>query len=54
MLGGCVVARSVQNKIAEKYDWLLDEPLMNAEYASRRLDVDGAREVARALVSDET
>jgi ATP-dependent Lhr-like helicase len=48
------LADSVQNKIAEKYDWLLDEPLMNVEYASRRLDVDGAREVARALVSDET
>ena len=46
-----VLADCVQNKLSEKYDWLLDEPLMNAEYASRKLDVNGARELARTLVA---
>ena len=46
-----VLAGSVRNKLSEKYDWLLDESLMNAEYASRRLDVNGARELAGTLVN---
>ena len=45
-----VLADSVRNKLSEKYDWLLDEPLMNAEYASRKLDVSGAHEFVKTLV----
>ena len=45
-----VLADCVRNKLSEKYDWLLDEPLMNAEYASRKLDVSGAQEFVRTLV----
>ncbi len=45
------LAAPVKNKLAEKYDWLLDEPLMNAEYASRKLDVNGTRALAQTLAS---
>lgn len=45
-----VLADCVRNKLSEKYDWLLDEPLMNAEYASRKLDVSGAQEFVKRLV----
>ena len=45
-----VLADCVRNKLSEKYDWLLDEPLMNAEYASRKLDVSGAHELVKTLV----
>ena len=45
-----VLADCVRNKLSEKYDWLLDEPLMNAEYASRKLDVSGAHEFVETLV----
>ena len=46
-----VLAGPVRNKLSEKYDWLLDEPLMNAEYASRKLDVNGTRALVQALLS---
>src|ERR1017187_2301746 len=45
-----VLADCVRNKLSEKYDWLLDQPLMNAEYASRKLDVSGAQEFVKTLV----
>jgi ATP-dependent Lhr-like helicase len=45
------LAAPVKNKLSEKYDWLLDEPLMNAEYASRKLDVNGTRALVQTLVS---
>ena len=45
-----VLADCVRNKLSEKYDWLLDEPLMNVEYASRKLDVSGAHELVKTLV----
>lgn len=45
-----VLADSVRNKLSEKYDWLLDESLMNAEYSSRKLDVSGAHEFVETLV----
>ena len=45
-----VLADCVRNKLSEKYDWLLDKPLMNAEYASRKLDVSGAHEFVATLV----
>jgi hypothetical protein len=44
------LAAPVKNKIFEKYDWLLDEPLMNAEYASRKLDVNGTRALVQSLL----
>ena len=47
------LAAPVKNKLSEKYDWLLDEPLMNAEYASRKLDVDGTRALVQTLVNME-
>jgi len=47
------LAAPVKNKIFEKYDWLLDEPLMNAEYASRKLDVNGTRALVQTLVNME-
>jgi len=45
------LAAPVKNKLSEKYDWLLDEPLMNAEYASRKLDVDGTRALVQTLLN---
>ena len=45
------LAAPVKNKLSEKYDCLLDEPLMNAEYASRKLDVAGARALVETLVA---
>jgi ATP-dependent Lhr-like helicase len=47
------LAAPVKNKIFEKYDWLLDEPLMNAEYASRKLDVNGTRALVQNLLQLE-
>ena len=47
------LAAPVKNKISEKYDWLLDEPLMNAEYASRKLDVNGTLELVQTLLNLE-
>jgi ATP-dependent Lhr-like helicase len=44
------LAAPVKNKLSEKYDWMLDEPLMNAEYASRKLDVDGTRALVQTLL----
>jgi len=45
------LAAPVKNKLSEKYDWLLDEPLMNAEYASRKLDVKGTRALVQTLLN---
>ena len=45
-----VLPDCARNTLSEKYDWLLDEPLMNAEYASRKLDVSGAHEFVETLV----
>jgi len=45
------LAAPVKNKLSEKYDWLLDEPLMNAEYASRKLDVNGTRALVQTLLN---
>ena len=47
------LAAPVKNKPSEKYDWLLDEPLMNIEYASRKLDVNGTRELVQTLLNLE-
>ena len=44
------LAARVKNKLSEKYDWMLDELLMNAEYASRKLDVDGTRALVQTLL----
>ena len=46
------LAARIQNKESEKYDGLLGEELMNAEYASRKLDVNGARTLVEKLLSD--
>ncbi len=47
------LAAPVKNKLSEKYDWMLDESLMNAEYASRKLDVNGTRALVQTLVNLE-
>ena len=47
------LAARVKNKLSEKYDWILDELLMNAEYASRKLDVDGTRALVQTLLNQE-
>jgi ATP-dependent Lhr-like helicase len=47
------LAAPVKNKLSEKYDWMLDEPLMNAEYASRKLDVNGTRALVQTLLNLE-
>lgn len=49
-----MLADCVRNKLFEKYDWLLDEPLMNAEYASRKLDVSGAHEFITLVKGHQT
>jgi ATP-dependent Lhr-like helicase len=43
------LAASVQNKGSEKYDWVLDEPLLCIDYAARSLDVTGSIEAVRFL-----
>lgn len=47
------LASRVQNKLSEKYDWLLSEPLMNMEHASRKLDVHDTRTVVQKLLNLE-
>ncbi len=45
-----LLAAEVKNKSSEKYDWLLDEPLLNAEFASRKLNVPAAHALVRQLL----
>jgi ATP-dependent helicase Lhr and Lhr-like helicase len=45
-----MLAGRVQNKSSEKYDALLDEELMNAEYASRKLDLAETHELVESLL----
>ena len=47
------LAVRVKNKQSEKYDWVLTEELMCAEYAARDLDVPAATQVARILLASE-
>jgi len=45
-----VLAKAVQNKRVEKYDWALSDPLLNTAYAARSLDPPGAwRAMGRLL-----
>ena len=45
------LAALVPNKLQEKYDWMLDEELLNADYASRCLDPVGSWEAVKEMVS---
>jgi hypothetical protein len=45
-----LLAAEVKNKWSEKYDWVLEEPLLNAEFASRKLNVPAAYAVVRQLM----
>jgi ATP-dependent Lhr-like helicase len=45
-----LLAAEVKNKWSEKYDWLLDEPLLNAEFACRKLNVPAAHAVLRQVL----
>jgi ATP-dependent helicase Lhr and Lhr-like helicase len=47
--GALAIARKVPNKLAEKYDALLGDNLLNLEYASRKLDIPGAQNAVRAM-----
>jgi hypothetical protein len=47
------LAASVENKLVKKYHWALGESLLAADYASSRLDLDGAVAAARGLLGDE-
>jgi len=43
------LAATITNKVAEKHDRFLNDDLLNADYASRHLDSQGAWEIIRAL-----
>ncbi|MBI4705106.1 MAG: DEAD/DEAH box helicase [Deltaproteobacteria bacterium] len=45
------LAAAVRNKVVEKHDWCLDEPLLCAEYAARSLDTDGAWRAVTATLA---
>lgn len=47
-----VLATEVKNKWSEKYDWALDPNLLNAEYASRKLNVAGAHTIISRLAGE--
>lgn len=46
-----LLAAQVKNKWSEKYDGLLDEALLNAEFASRKLNTPAAHAVVRQLLN---
>jgi ATP-dependent Lhr-like helicase len=46
------LAAEVKNKWSEKYDWALDPELLNAEYASRKLNVSGAHAIISQLAGE--
>ena len=46
-----LVAAEVKNKWSEKYDWALDEPLLNAEFSSRKINVLGAHTLVRSATT---
>lgn len=46
-----LVAAEVKNKWSEKYDWVLDQPLLNAEFASRKINVLGAHTLVRSATA---
>jgi ATP-dependent Lhr-like helicase len=45
------LAASVKTTIREKWDWLLTEGLLNADYAATVLDIAAARAVCRTLIA---
>ena len=46
-----LLAAEVKNKWSEKYDWALEEPLLNAEFASRKINVLGAHALVRSVTT---
>jgi len=44
------LAESVENKIIDKHDRYLTEDLLDLNYASKRLDVEGARSEAKEII----
>jgi hypothetical protein len=44
------LSASIKTKTREKWDWLLTEQLLCADYAASSLDVGAARAACRALV----
>jgi ATP-dependent Lhr-like helicase len=45
------LAATVSNKAQARYDWVLDDDLLCADYASRALDARGAHEAIREVVA---
>jgi len=45
------LAETVENKIIDKHDRYLPEELLNSNYASKRLDIEGALNEINAIVS---
>lgn len=45
------LARSVKNKACEKYDLVLTDELLSADYAASRLDADGSYNLLKTLVN---
>lgn len=45
------LAEAVKNKIVDKHDWYLPEELLNSNYASKRLDIEGAVDEIKEIVS---
>lgn len=46
-----VMARTIENKAIEKYDWCLSDNLLDRNYASSRLDSTGAWQALREIVA---
>lgn len=51
---GYDLAKHVQNKESEKYDFFLDEHLLALNWASKRLDIDGAMQLVQQLSRRDT
>lgn len=51
---GGELANGLLNKVQEKWDWLLPDDLLNSNFASHNLDVDGAMAYLQSLVAQET
>lgn len=51
VLDAVSLARTIENKVSEKYDWCLSEELLSRSYAASNLDTNGAWETIQAIVS---
>jgi hypothetical protein len=47
------LAAAAENRIVEKWDGLLPQPLLNKGYGQRMFDVPATQELCREIVADE-